>query len=341
LLLALDEWCWLHAGEPMKSFDKYLEDIYNGIDLDFDRASELATTPDPHELFAAADHIRKHFHGDSFDLCSIINVKSGKCSEDCRFCAQSSHYDADIDSYDIVDVGEALAQGRDSDRHGVRRLSLVSAGRQAGKKDLAAYGRIYAKLSEQTRLRFCASMGMLTLEKAEMLKSFGVERYHCNLEACRKFFPRVCTTHSWDEKVETIKIAQQAGFEVCSGGIIGMGESLDHRLELAFELRQLNILSIPINILTPIANTPLADVPPLSLSEVLVTLAMFRLINPRAVVRLAGGRNLLQADQYRCFTAGANGAIVGNYLTTAGNSLAEDLENIHQLGYSLQRHDHE
>ncbi len=325
----------------MKSIDRCIEDILSGIDLDFDQARELATNTQPQKLFEAADRLRRHLHGDRFDLCSIINVKSGKCSEDCRFCAQSSHYDVNIDSYDIIGIDEAVAQAEDSDSHDVRRLSLVAAGRQAGKNDLAAYGRIYARLGERTRLRFCASMGMLTAEKAEMLKSFGVERYHCNLETCRSFFPRVCTTHTWEEKVETIRIARQAGLEVCSGGIIGMGESLRQRLELAFELRQLNILSIPINILTPIANTPFADVPPLSLSEVLVCLAMYRLINPRAVVRLAGGRNLLQDDQYRCFAAGANGAIVGNYLTTAGNSLAEDLENIQQLGFSLKRHDHE
>jgi len=319
----------------MKRIDRCLEDIQNGIDLDFDRARELAVTTEPGELFEAADRLRRKLHGDGFDLCSIINVKSGKCSEDCRFCAQSSHYDADIVSYDIIDGTEAVEQGRDSDRHHVKRLSLVSAGRQAAFKDLAAYGAIYERLGDETDLAFCASMGMLTLEKAQMLKSFGVERYHCNLEACRSFFPRVCTTHSWEEKVETIKIAREAGLEVCSGGIIGMGESLEHRLELAFELRELDIGSIPMNILTPIANTPLAGVSPLTLTEILTCIAMFRLINPRAVVRLAGGRNQLGTDQYRCISAGANGAIVGNYLTTAGNSLAEDLASIHQLGFTF------
>lgn len=286
-------------------------------------------------MFKAADWIRKKIHGNHFDLCSIVNAKSGKCSEDCRFCAQSAHYDAEIDNYDIIDGKEAVAQGRDNDAHGVKRFSLVTAGRSASLEDLTQYGRIYKELSEQTRLLFCASMGMLTYEKAEILKSYGVKRYHCNLETCRRFFPKVCTTHTWEEKVETIKIAQEVGFEVCSGGIIGMGESLEHRLELAFELRELGILSIPINVLTPIANTPLSEVDPPQISEILTCIAIFRFINPEAIVRLAGGRNQYGKDQYTFFSSGANGAIVGNYLTTTGNTLAEDLKKIQKIGFTF------
>lgn len=314
-----------------------IERIQQGHDITFDQALELATSTGSAELFEAADHIRRHFHGDGFDLCSIINAKSGKCSEDCRFCAQSSHYDADIMTYDVIDIDEAVVQARDNDEHEVERLSLVTAGRSSSLQDIKQFGRIYAKLAELTDLRYCASMGMLTLEKAQMLKSYGVERYHCNLEACRSYFPEVCTTHTWEEKVETIKIARQAGLDVCSGGIFGMGETLEHRLELAFELRQLEVSSIPINILTPIANTPFADFTPLSLAEVLRSIALFRCINPHAVVRLAGGRNQLGDKQYSCFTSGANGAIVGNYLTTAGNALADDLKAIENSGFRLAR----
>lgn len=316
--------------------EKCLETIKGGNNIDFDLAWELATTTHSDQLFEAADHIRKYLHGDTFDLCSIINAKSGKCSEDCQFCAQSAHYDADIETYDIIGTDEALTQAEDNDQHGVKRFSLVTAGREINLKDLTGYGIIYEELGEKTRLQFCASMGMLTPEKAEMLKSFGVARYHCNLEACREFFPRVCTTHTWEEKVETIRIAQEAGLEVCSGGIIGMGESLEHRLELAFELRELNVLSIPINVLTPIAKTPFEKLQPLSLSEILTCIAIFRFINPHAVVRLAGGRSDLEAAQYQCFKAGANGAIVGNYLTTAGNSLAEDLKKIEEMGFTFK-----
>jgi biotin synthase len=280
--------------------------------------------------------LRQRIHGNAFDLCSIINARSGRCSEDCRFCAQSGHYDTDIETYDIIGSDEALIQGKDNDAHGVRRFSLVTAGRTATLKQLEEYGKIYKALKEQTGLKLCASMGLLTREKAELLRSYGVERYHCNLEAGRNFFPRVCTTHTWEEKVATLRIAREAGMEICSGGIIGMGETLKDRLELAFELRELGVLSIPVNVLTPIANTPFENLEPLPLSEILTCIAMFRFINPRAVVRLAGGRSRMGEDQYQSFTSGANGAIVGNYLTTAGNSLDEDLAMIRRLGFEFQ-----
>jgi len=317
--------------------EKCIEKIKNGENIDYDLAYELATTAHPDELFEAADHIRLYLHGNVFDPCSIINAKSGKCSEDCRFCDQSSHYDVDIETYDVIGSDSALLQGKNNDAHNVRRLSLVTAGRTVSMEDLQEYGKIYRKLGDTTRLQFCASMGMLTPEKARLLKSFGVERYHCNLETCRRFFPSVCSTHTWEEKVETIRIAQEAGLEVCSGGIIGMGENLEHRLELAFELRELGILSIPINVLSPVANTPFENLEPLSLSAVLTSIAVFRFINPHAVVRLAGGRAEMGVDQYRSFTSGANGAIVGNFLTTSGNSLVDDLLNIEKCGFVLRK----
>ncbi len=310
-----------------------LEQIKKGNGITFEQAYDLATKTHPESLFKAADSIRRVMHGDYFDLCSIVNAKSGKCSEDCRFCAQSAHYDADIETYDIVGTDEAIVQGKDNDKHGVARYSLVTAGKTASLEKIHEYGKIYKQLGNETKLKYCASMGLLTQEKAELLRSYGVERYHCNLEACKSFFPKVCTTHTWEQKVETIKIARDAGMEVCSGGIIGMGETLEHRLELAFELRDLEILSIPINVLTPIDNTPLENIEFLPLSEILSCIAIFRFINPTAIVRLAGGRNQLGEKQYGCFTSGANGAIVGNYLTTAGNSLQEDLDNIERLGF--------
>jgi len=303
--------------------------------LSLDQALKLATTANPQELFLAADQLRRAFHNDNLDLCSIVNAKSGKCSEDCKFCAQSSWYDAAIESYETVAEATALQMARENEAHGVQRFSLVTAGRTVSDTQLEVFGELYQQLRAQTKMSFCASMGMLTREKAEKLKSFGVTRYHCNLEACRNYFPKVCTTHSWEEKVASIRIAQEVGLEVCSGGIIGMGENLEHRLELAFELRELGILSIPLNILTPIPNTPFAHLEPISVSEILTCVAMFRFINPQAVIRLAGGRGMLGEEQSRCFTSGANGAIVGNYLTTAGNNLREDIDMFRQLGFDI------
>ena len=314
---------------------EYMQFIRGGGRLSYEQALEIATQAQPQELFRAADQLRRAFHNDNLDLCSIVNARSGKCSEDCRFCAQSAWYDVAIETYEVVDSAKAVAMAQENEVHGVKRFSLVTAGRTVSHEQLEDFGRLYAQLAEKTGMSFCASMGLLDREKAKMLKSFGVTRYHCNLEACRSFFPKVCTTHTWDEKVSSIKIAQEVGMEICSGGIIGMGETLEHRLQLAFELRDLGILSIPLNILTPIANTPFADIEPITLGEVLTCVAMFRFINPQAVIRLAGGRGMLGGEQAQCFAAGANGAIVGNYLTTSGQDLEQDIEMFRTLGFHV------
>ncbi len=315
--------------------EKYKNKVLAGHDLEFGEALELATTADSAELYQAADALRQALHKNSLDLCSIVNAKSGKCSEDCKFCAQSSHYDVEVVTYDTVDVVKAITLAKENEQHGVQRFSLVTAGRSVSEKNLKEFQQIYKQLQDQTKLSLCASMGFLTAEKALKLKEMGVSRYHCNLETSRSFFPQVCTSHTWDEKVATIKIARDAGMDICSGGIVGLGESLEQRLELAFELRELEILSIPLNILTPIKETPFAEIEPLSVAEVLTCVAMFRFINPMAVIRLAGGRNLLGEEQEKCFTAGANGAIVGNYLTTVGNNLAEDIAMFRALGFDV------
>ncbi|MGI6656415.1 MAG: biotin synthase BioB [Desulfobulbus sp.] len=307
-----------------------------------DRPTALGLlTADRQELYAAANEIRRHFLGDAFDLCSIINAKSGNCTENCRFCAQSARHHTGIDTYKIIDKDEALAQAKDNDAHGVHRLSLVTSGRSLSPETLAAMQDLYAAMADCTHLAFCASAGFLDETIVKALYEAGVRRYHCNLEACRSYFPQVCTTHTWEEKVATLRLARRAGMSLCSGGIIGMGESMEDRLEMAFELQDLAVESIPINILTPIAGTPLGELRPLSLDEVLTTVALFRFINPRAAIRMAGGRQQLGEDQYRCFAAGANGAIVGNYLTTTGSGIAEDVRRLAAMGFLFTREGHE
>lgn len=320
--------------------NSFIEECYDlvvrGGQLSFDQALLLANQTDHVALYEKADMLRQHVHGDSFDLCSIINAKSGNCSEDCKFCAQSSHYPTEVEEYSLVDIDEAISQGMDNQNNGVKRYSLVTAGKSVQLSQLKELGKIYKRLGETTTLELCASMGMLDAKKAKYLYSVGVRRYHCNLETSKSFFTKVCTTHTWLEKVDTIKVAQAAGMEICSGGILGLGETVEQRVELAFELRELNILSIPINILSPIANTPFEDVPPLTIEDVVTSIALFRFINPNAIVRLAGGRNQFNDDQYQCFRAGANGAIVGNYLTTKGNNLQEDLKTISKMGFDFK-----
>jgi len=326
-------WELQEAVFEMIELKEYVNQIVAGKKISFDQAVDIAHNAEPLQLYEAADRLRREIHGDRFDLCSIINARSGNCSENCRFCAQSSRYQTDVDLYDIVSRDEVIRQGKENQEHGVGRYSLVTAGRDVSETDLDTFEKMYQQLSRETELFFCASMGFLTKAKAEKLYASGVRRYHCNLETSRSYFPQICTTHTWDQKVETITIARDAGMDICSGGIIGLGESLEQRIELAFELAALEVLSIPINILTPIPGTPLENQPSLSLSEVLTCIALFRLINPEAVVRLAGGRAQFGEEQYRVFLAGANGAIVGNYLTTAGNNITEDLKMIRSIGY--------
>jgi biotin synthase len=308
--------------------------VLQGVRLDRETALRLAAEPEQ-EVWDGADRIRRHFHGNRFSLCAIINAKSGRCSEDCRFCAQSARYRSSINEYEIIDQDEALRLAADSDRHGVHRLSLVTSGRSADDVLLARLAEIYREIKTVSRQRLCGSMGLLSRDQARRLKEMGLSRYHCNLEASRGFFPKVCTTHSWDEKRETLRLAREAGLSLCSGGIIGMGESMADRIDLALELRDLEVDSIPLNILTPIPGTPLADLRPLGVEEVLTTIALVRFINPGVVIRIAGGRQQLGADQYRCFTAGANGAMVGNYLTTSGSAIGDDLRNFTALGFSF------
>ena len=292
---------------------------------------------EPSDLWQAADAIRRHFMGDHFDLCSIINARSGNCTENCRFCAQSARHHTGVNTYTVIAEEEALVQAADNNRHGVKRLSLVTSGRSLSPDTLDALVGLYEKMAESTSLLFCASAGMLSPEVAATLQRAGVGRYHCNLEASQGYFPEVCTTHTWEEKVETLLQARAVGMTLCSGGIIGMGESIEDRIDMALALRDLEVQSIPINILTPIPGTPLAELDPLSLDEVLTTLALFRFINSEAVIRMAGGRQQLGSDQYQCFAAGANGAIVGNYLTTTGSGIADDLKRLAGMGFTFKR----
>ncbi|HEB49494.1 MAG TPA: biotin synthase BioB [Desulfobulbus sp.] len=313
-----------------------LDKVLAGRRLDRDTALALAAWPEPEELWRSADAIRIHFQGKRFHLCSIINARSGNCTEDCRFCAQSARYRTNSPVYDLIDTDQALTIALDNDRYGVHRLSLVTSGHSVDGPTLDRLQELYGSIRARTGMQSCASMGFLTPEKATLLREMGVSRYHCNLETSRDFFPRICTSHTWEDKIETLRHARAAGMSLCSGGIIGMGESMAERIDLALELRELGVDSIPINILTPIPGTPLADLPLLSLTEVLTTIALFRFLNPEIVIRIAGGRQQLGGDQYRCFTAGANGAIVGNYLTTAGASIDEDLAALARLGYHFR-----
>ncbi|MGL1902305.1 MAG: biotin synthase BioB [Fibrobacterales bacterium] len=291
---------------------------------------------DIQELFDAANEIREIKSGTNFEMCSIMNAKSGSCSEDCKFCTQSAHFTTNSPEYNLVDEEEALALAKKNEANGVHRFSLVTSGKGIRDKDFKSITKIYDRLQEETNINLCASLGLLSKEKADELVKRGVKMYHHNVETSRNFFPNIVTTHTYDQRVETIKNIQAAGMDLCCGGIIGMGESWQDRVDMAFEISELNIQSIPINVLNPMPGTPLQDAPPIEPEEALVTMAIFRFVNPRASIRFAGGRQTLNQEMQKLgLKAGINGALVGDHLTTIGSDVNQDKEMITTNGFDL------
>ena len=289
------------------------------------------------ELKKAANEIRNRFCGQTFDLCSIINGKSGRCSENCKFCSQSSYYPTLINEYDLLDESTIQTMAQANENKGVGRFSIVTSGRKLEHEQFDRVVKIYQKLAQECRISLCASLGLLEWEQFKQLKQAGVCRYHNNLETSRNYFSQVCTSHTYDQKISTIKAAQKAGLEVCSGGIMGMGESWQDRLDLAFELKDLGINSVPINILNPIKGTPFEYLEPLSQADIERIFAIYRFILPQAVIRMAGGRGLLSDRGVSVFQSGANGAITGDMLTTTGITINEDLDIIKELGFEVNK----
>jgi len=311
--------------------------ILGGTSLGFQQGEELLDLDESRclELFSLANRVRKYFQGDRVDLCAIINGKSGKCSENCSFCAQSVHHSVKIATYELLDKESILARARLMEREGAHRFAVVTSGRGIAEgKELDKLVDIFAALARETNLGVCASLGILSLPVAQRLKEAGLQRYHHNVETAASFFPNICSTHSYQERIATIKAAQEAGMTVCSGGIFGLGESKKQRVEMAFEIKNLGVDSIPINILNPIIGTPLGDRNPLDLWDVLKTVAVFRLIMPRTNLRFCGGREFSLRDlQALGMLAGANGLMVGNYLTTNGRDVKDDLKMLTDLGF--------
>lgn len=311
--------------------------IRNGYAITPEEATDLLHHAPLAELCETANRLRRHFQGDRIDTCSIMNARSGRCPEDCKWCAQSIHYQTKIEVYPLTDTAEALRHARDNHDKGVGRFSLVTSGRTLNdaqiKRCVDIYRAIAAECPGFRNGHLCASMGLLSKSQLQTLKEAGVGTYHCNLESAPSYFPTLCTTHTQAEKRQTIAWAREVGMKICSGGIIGMGESAEQRLELAFTLREMGVNSIPINVLNPIPGTPLEGQAPLSEDELLRTFALFRIINPTAYIRFAGGRTLIGAVQERALRSGVNAAIVGDLLTTIGSSIADDRELFQRCGF--------
>ena len=269
------------------------------------------------ELCEGADRIRAYFVGDKVDLCSIINGRSGRCPEDCKYCAQSAHNHTNCEVYDFLPEDKIVEACRLNESEGVDRFSIVTSGKALNGEEFEKAIHAYETMHRECKIDLCASMGFLNEEQLHRLHEAGVTSYHHNIETSRRNFPNICTTHTYDQKIETLKMVKAEGLCACSGGIIGMGETWEDRLDMAISLAELGIDSIPINALMPIKGTPLENVPQLKEDEILRTIAFFRYINPEANIRLAAGRALLTNDGETAFRSGASATITGNMLTTA------------------------
>lgn len=314
--------------------EKIRTKLENNEPIDFPEATELMELKGHEcmELFSLANYVRSKL-GDRVDLCSIINAKCGLCPEDCKFCAQSAHNDVRITPYPMMDEEEILNMAQMMEEEGAARFCIVTSGKEVNGEDFESVLSSIRRICKDTRLSVCISSGALTTKRALALKRAGATRIHHNLETSKNFFDKICTTHTYEEKIKTLQIARKAGLEICCGGIIGMGESARDRLELAFALKGLDVDSIPVNILNPIKGTPLDNEKPIEPLEILKTISVFRLILPEKNIRIAGGREKNLRDlQSLCLLAGANGLLLGNYLTTEGRVPGDDIRMINDLG---------
>lgn len=318
--------------ESVSGLEKKIEEGYRP---DYDEALSLMRSLSLEDLCALAHALRLRYQGKRVDMCSIMNARSGKCGEDCKWCSQSRFHHTDIEVYPLVDAEAALREAVHNASKGVSRFSLVTSGRTLSPADTERICAIYRRIGSECPIKLCASLGLLNREQLFQLKESGVTRYHCNLETAPSYFPQVCTTHTIEEKLQTIEWAREVGLEICSGGIIGMGESEEQRVEFALAIRQTGAVSIPVNILNPIPGTRLAGTPPLKDEEVIRAVVMIRILNPEASVRLAGGRSRIKAVEPELFRCGISGSIVGDLLTTTGSDIDTDKAMFLRLGFEL------
>ncbi|MDE6619814.1 MAG: biotin synthase BioB [Lachnospiraceae bacterium] len=317
----------------MSFTEELKQKIFAGAEITRDEALTLAGEP-LEDLTAAANEIRQKMCGNRFDMCTIINGKCGRCSEDCKYCAQSAHYHTDChDTYPLLSTEELVKGAKRNKEQGVLRYSIVTSGRRLSDAEAAQACESIREIRRQVDIAVCVSFGLLGEEQFQKIKEAGASRVHCNLESSRNYFPQICTTHTYDEKIETLKAAQRAGLSVCSGGIMGLGETMEDRIDMALTLRELGVKSVPVNLLNPIKGTPYENNRILTNDELCRIVAVFRFMIPDGDIRLAGGRGLVGDKGEKCFRSGANAAISGDMLTTAGITAATDMALVNELGY--------
>ena len=320
----------------MNTIQQLKEKVFSNELVTREEALTLVDAP-LDQLTQAADEIRMHFNGNAFDICTIINGKCGRCSEDCKYCAQSAHYHTNCqDSYPLLDTEALLEGARHNDEQGVLRYSIVTSGKRLSDKEVDQVCDSIREIHRQTNIQVCVSFGLLNEEQFRKIKEAGASRVHCNLEFSRNYFSQVCTTHTYEEKIETLKAAKRAGLSICSGGIMGLGETMEDRIDMVLTARELGVKSIPVNLLNPIPGTPYENNRVLTNNELCRIVAIFRFLIPDGMIRLAGGRGLLGDKGEACFRSGANAAISGDMLTTAGITVQTDLHLLNELGYEVK-----
>jgi len=320
---------------------RFEEKALGGEGISYDEGCALVNLPGSHifEILCSSDRVRRFFKGDEVNLCSIINAKSGLCAEDCTFCSQSVHYDTGVKTYPMLESQKILDAAKEAVQSGAREFSIVTSGTSVDKdNDVNILLQALTDMKDEVAMERCASLGIMNEETLRRLKDAGLQSYHHNLETARNFFPNICTTHAYEEDVNTIRAAKRLGFYTCCGGVFGLGESREQRVELAVTLRELDVDSVPVNFLNPRQGTPLENANNLTPIECLKIIALYRFMLPAKDIVICGGRqNNLRDMQCLIFAAGANGMMIGNYLTTLGRPPEEDLRMVRDLGLKPRR----
>jgi len=312
-----------------------VERIINGGSLTPEEAQQFAGAEGSaiFDLFRGASRVKEHFVGAEVHLCSIINAKSGRCAEDCAFCAQSAHHKTDAPVYPLVQEQRLLESARAAEASGSACFGIITSGTTVNGAELEQILAALRRIRQETTILPSCSLGIIDEQTARKLKDAGMDTYHHNLETAESFFPSICTTHPYEDDVNTVRAVKKAGVKVCSGGIFGLGESAAQRVEMAFTLKELDVDSVPMNFLNPIEGTRMEGATNISAMECLKTVAIYRLILPDKRITVCGGREKNLGDlQSWIFFAGANGTMIGNYLTTLGRSIDVDLKMFRDLG---------
>ncbi len=321
-------------------FGKY-DKIFNGENLSQEEILYISEYSETEELLDFANRVREKYHKNKISLCAAMNLKSGKCSEDCKYCSQSGFYNTNIPVYPMQDIEKVLEFAAFNEKQGITNFELSTSGGDLSRLDKEKLISIYETLSQNTSMRLCGAHGLLKdVEEAKALKKAGLVVYQHNLQAGRSFFHNIITTHTYDERLNTLRYAKEAGLILCSGGVIGVGETMADRLEMAFDLREIGISSMPVNILNPIPGTPFGDKGiSISKEDIFRTIALLRITLPNVVIIYGAGRLFLEEQQFKAFLSGLNGIVVGQFLTTSGACIADDVAMIHEQGFVINNLD--